>query len=163
MCCIENCTQYIRHIKPVDLRFAAMCILAQCINNLFFSCFVHACASFRCCCVLLMHLRFAYFKAIIVFILNVLKFFSFCSFYSLLRARILFISFASECSFFSLAKTKSWKKRHTHLIEQPHGYSRVHLYLYVVPMSVCECAFAFSFTPFTLLPLFLRLSLKLSK
>lgn len=139
MCCIENVLNA-WHIKSVDLWFAVSAHLGT-MHKQNFS-FWLLCMRVRRT-VSLMHLRFAYFKAIIVsyWTFSSLVSFSFFShsLYSLLCARILFISVASECSFFlsETKKSKNDKDKHK-LSEQQHTLAHTRIFA-CASVSLC-CA-----------------------
>lgn len=157
-------------------RFAILlyvqCILAQNAQTIFLSGFVCACASLFFRSVSLVHLRFAYFKAIIV---------SYWTFQSLFSFRFVCfilccvpVSYSSHSQvnvpFFSLKQRKAKTIKEKHKLSEQQTHTRIFACASVslcctVPVPVCVHAFALSFTPFTLSPLFLRffLSLKTSK
>lgn len=130
MCCIENDENVLntRHIKSVDLRYLLYVHLGTTYKQNNFALCVRVRFSIS-----LAHLRFAYFKAIIVFILNALRvFFSFALFFVACPYLIHLI----RKWMFLFFSNKEKKKRGIHLTEQLHGYLRVRLHLCV---NVCVC------------------------
>lgn len=112
----RECAQCARPIKSAYLRFAARASWHSVQTISLCACtFLLFCCFFCVCISVSLALRPFY-----SFILNT----SVVLLYSLLCARISYISFASECSFFCCTRNEPA----IHLTKQPHGYSHVCLH-----------------------------------
>lgn len=168
MCCIENV--YSMHTAHKISRFCCVCSLAQCTNNFSWLALCMRVRLFFSYCFAYMHLRFAYFKAIIVSYWTFQSFFSFFLFQFTLFfvACPYLIHFIRKWMFlFFLKQRKAKTIKEKHKLSEQHTQAHtltdicvcVSIFMLYctnvcVNSSVCVHAFALSFTPFTLSPLF---------